>query len=100
MGLFGDDETRRFGQALADELSRRFPPSLVGEQGKNREANTLKALDHVSSAVRMFKRGNKVGVLKQIGLSKKFQERLAEVGYEGEFIKAATVRLAQAMSGK
>ena len=100
MGLFGDEETRRFGQALADELARRYPPKLLGDEAKNHAAHAAKALDHIGSAAQMYRRGNKVGVLKQIGLSRKFQERLAEVGYDGEFIKAATVRLAQAMSGK
>jgi hypothetical protein len=100
MGLFGDEKTSRFGETLAEELARRFPPEALDPAVSKREANAAKALEHITSSANAFRRDSKVGVLKQIGLSRKFQDKLAGLGYEDEFIKAATVRLAQALSGK
>jgi hypothetical protein len=101
MGLFKDEETDRFGQELAEELGRRYPASRMSHADTSKgEAAKKKALEHVSLAAQAFKRDHKVGMLKQLGLSKVFQQKLGELGYEDDFIKAATLRLAQTMGAK
>jgi hypothetical protein len=101
MGLFRDPETERFGQELAAELGRRYPAARMSQaEASKREQAMAKALEHVALAARSFKRDHSVGMLKQIGLSKTFQQKLNELGYEEDFIKAATLRLAQAIGTK
>lgn len=102
-GLFRDREAEQFGEELAVELARRFPPrALAGERAQEtkRDAAIAKAMDHISLAAGAFRNRHKVGVLKQVGMSRKFQQKLDTLGYEDEFIKAATLRLAQSMAAK
>lgn len=103
MGLFRDKEADKFGDDLAAELARRFPPrAMSGDKvtAAKRETALAKALEHVAAAARTFSKDHKVGILKQVGFSKRFQARLDELGYDEEFIKAVTLRLAQSMAAK
>ena len=100
-GLFKDAEAERFGEELAAEVGRRYRASRMShETASKREAAMAKALEHIGLAAQSYRRDHKVGVLKQVGLSKIFQQKLNELGYDDEFIKAATLRLAQAIGTK
>ena len=97
MNLFGGKELQEFADKLAAEISRRVPPTPGGTPPAQK---VEKALAHVALAAGEFKRAHKVNVLKQVRLSKAFQEKLAALGYEDEFIRAATLRLAQSLSAR
>ena len=93
MGLFSSKEDEAFAKRLAKELSTRVPPSLA-------VADLARAMKHVVARGRDYRQGHKVSVLKQIGLSRAFQDELGALGYADEFIREATLTLARAMREK
>ena len=100
-GLFRDEELDRFAKGLAKELSTRISPVALGaEQPPNSkaQATVAKALQHVSLAVQNYRRSHKVGLFKKVRLSKVFQDELASLGYQEEFIKDVTWALADQLS--
>jgi hypothetical protein len=99
--LFKDSEAEKFAEELAVELARRFPPRTMSAEGKRpRETVVARAMEHVSLSARSFRPARKVGILKQLGVSKAFQSKLDSLGYDEEFIKAATLRLIQVLGTK
>ena len=102
MGLLKDAESDKFAENLAVELARRFPPRALGGGAKDsrRDSVIAKAMDHITAAAQPFRRDHKVGLLKRLGVTKAFQAKLDSFGYDEEFIKASTLRLVQALSGK
>jgi hypothetical protein len=103
LGLFKDAEGQKFAEDLAAELTRRFPPrAMSGERNAEakRAAALAKAIDHVGLASRAFRKEHKLGIFKQLAVSKHFQARLDALGYDEELIKAATLELVQALGGK
>jgi len=94
-GLFGGKELDDFAMKLAAELDKRVPAA------KEPKAEKIeRALDHVEASAKALVREHGMNVIKRIRVSKAFQDRLAEMGYADEFVKAATLRFAQALSDK
>jgi hypothetical protein len=94
MSLFGGPELQEFADKLAAQIAQRLPPSGAAPPAPKLE----KVLQHVALSAQEFRRANKLNVVKQVRLSKAFQERLAALGYNEDFIKAATLRLAQSFA--
>ena len=100
IGLFGDKECDEFARGLATQIEKRVPPAKLRESpGKKGDAALAKTLQHVFLAAQEYQRTHKVGLLKQLRLSKTFQEELNALGYEDAFIKEATLTLVKAMRG-
>ena len=93
MGLFSSKESEEFARRLAGELATRVPPSLA-------KADLDRAMKFLIARGRDYRKSNKVSVLKQIGLSRAFQDALGAKGYADEFIREATLTLARAMREK
>jgi hypothetical protein len=97
MSLFGGPELQEFADKLSAQLAQRLPPS----SGSTTTApKVAKALEHVALSAQEFRRTHKMNVVKQVRLSKAFQEKLVTLGYDDEFIKAATLRLAQSLTSR
>ena len=97
MSLFGGPELQEFADKLAAQIAQRLPAA----SGKALPApKVAKALDHVALSANDFRRAHKINVVKQVRLSKAFQEKLSALGYDDEFIKAATLRLAQSLNAR
>ena len=102
-GLFNDKEDDNFARELAREVSRRLPPAVLAAQkkaGTKMDRTLARALDHVSAATVEYQSRKRVGVMKRVRLSKVFQEELDTLGYDDEFIRDVTLRLAQAFAVK
>jgi hypothetical protein len=102
-GLFKDKEDEDFARQLAREVSRRLPPAVLASQkasGTKMDRTLARALDHVSAATVEYNGRKRVGVMKRVRLSKVFQEELDTLGYDDEFIRDVTLRLAQAFTVK
>jgi len=101
LGLFGDKDGEKFAGELARQIEKRVPPAKLRESsGKKGDAALARTLQHVFLAAQEYRRAHKVGLLKQLRLSKTFQEELNALGYEDAFIKEATLTLVKAMRGK
>jgi hypothetical protein len=98
LGLFNDNEADEFARRLAKELQTRVPAASL--KGTATEEGAVRLLRHVAAKGRDYSKGHKVGVLKQIGLSRTFQAELSLLGYDEEVIKEATLELARAMREK
>ncbi len=97
MSLFGGPELQEFADKLSAQIAQRLPPTPgVAPPVPKLE----KVMQHVALSAQEFRRAHKLNVVKQVRLSKAFQEKLTALGYDDEFIKAATLRLAQAFAAK
>jgi hypothetical protein len=99
-GLFKDKAAEELAHRLAADLAKRVPPASLAAQDERGRAATEKSLEILAAAVLAYRKGNDLGLLKQIRLSKAFQAKLDELGYEDEFIREATLRLAQGFAAK
>ena len=97
MSLFGGAELQEFADKLGSQIAQRLPPAPGGVPPA---AKVEKVLQHIALSAKEFQHTNKLNVVKQVRLSKAFQEKLAALGYDDDFIKAATLRLAQAFAGR
>lgn len=101
LGLFDDKESGDFARGLAKQIEQRVPPAKLREgSGKKGDAALARTLQHVFLAAQEYRRAHKVGLLKQLRLSRTFQGELDALGYEDDFIKEATLTLVRAMRGK
>ena len=98
-GWFEDRAAQEFARRLAKELQTRVPPAVLGKS-KDPNDTTARALQHVSARGREFARENKVGIVRQVSLSRTLQGELSALGYGGDFIKEITVTLARSMREK
>jgi len=101
LGLFADKDADGFAAELAKQIEKRVPPAKLREgSGKKGDAALARTLQHVFLSAQEYRRANKVGLLKQLRLSKTFQDELNALGYEDDFIREATLTLVKAMRGK
>ena len=99
-GLFSDKQIDELARRLAGDLGKRVAPSALAKGGERTQVATEKALDMLTDAVTTHRKANGLGLLKQIQLSKRFQAELDLLGYEDDFIREATLRLAQGFAVK
>jgi hypothetical protein len=99
-GLFKDKETKELAHRLATDLAKRVPPASLVSQNERNRAATEKALQMLTASIVAYRKANGLGLFKQIGLSKAFQAELDELGYEDEFIREATLLMAQTFAAK
>jgi hypothetical protein len=97
MSLFGGPELQEFADKLASQVAQRLPPKPGVEPPAPK---VEKVLQHIALSVGEFRRAQKMNVIKQVRLSRAFQEKLSALGYDDHFIKAATLRLAQSFASQ
>jgi hypothetical protein len=97
---FRDRDIDAFASKLADELSVRLRPGTEAKPGreKARDAAVARALDHVRASGSQFGKGHKIGLVKRLLITRAFQRNMNERGFEGSFIKDATLTLIRALT--
>lgn len=99
--LFRDEELESFAKGMARELGLRVPPATItAERAANPrfEATLARAFQHVFANVLSYCRDHELGLLKKARLSKAFQDELASLGYEADFVKEVTLALAEQLT--
>lgn len=95
MGLFGSvssKEVDQFAKSLAQEIAKRYPPSIDtggGERKLSQKRLTSILEDTYQKAIE-FKSQHRLGVYKKARLGNTFRWELEELGYSKRFIETAT----------
>lgn len=90
LGLFGYDAAKQ-GEALAENLSQRFPLSLDGEGLPKLSAERLeRILERVYADAQTLRDTQRLGYLPRVRLCHAFQWRLREMGYSKPIVDLAT----------
>lgn len=91
MGLFFGKEVERFAKELAQELERRYSPTM--ERGEDRKISA-KGISNILESIYQkavdFKRDKKLGFIRTAKLGNIFRWELKALGYSGNFIEVAT----------
>jgi hypothetical protein len=95
MALFGSvssKEVDQFAKSLAQEIAKRYPPSIDtggGERKLSQKRLTSILEDTYQKAIE-FKAQHRLGVYKKARLGNTFRWELEELGYSKQFIETAT----------
>ena len=94
-------ELQAFSHRLAADLSDRLRPGMretKPRRQKSQDAAIARALEHVSTEGAEFGRKHKVGLIKRLLITRAFQREMNEKGFEGAFIRDATLTLVRALT--
>jgi len=90
-----------FSAELAQEFASRYPLELAkGTPNKKLEKKLGRALNHAYRQAGEFRRDRRLGVYGTARLGNGFKWQLREMGYEHDFIEAATKGLILSVRGK
>jgi hypothetical protein len=94
MGLFGGVSGKQideFATALAEAVTKRYPPALEKSAEKKMSVNRItKVLEDTFEKAVEFHRANKLSVYKKARLGNSFKWELKSRGYSSSFIDVAT----------
>jgi hypothetical protein len=104
MALFGSVSSKQvdeFARALAHELAQRCPPpfGLDGKRGDSAK-RLARALQSIIDRAADFRTQHRLGVYKKARLGNTFRWELKALGYDRQFVEAATQRLVLRISGR
>lgn len=89
--LFTSKKVKEFARTLADDLAKRYPPSM--ESGSERRMSA-KGVSNIIEGLCVkavdFSLQNKLGFYKKAKLGNTFRWELKSLGYSDEFIEVAT----------
>ena len=98
-GLFGSSEIKTLAQSLANELSRRYPPTMATGEGRKLSpqavTNILESV--INKAVSKSHEWN-LGVIGKAKLGNALRWELKDKGYPDKFIEMVTEALVVYMS--
>lgn len=94
MGLFGmvsSKEVDAFAKTLAQDIAKRYPPSLDSAKEKRiSQSRISKVLEEAYGRAIRFRDDKRLGVYKKARLGNTFRWELKELGYSEHFIETAT----------
>ena len=95
MGLFGLVSSKavdEFAKNLAQEIAKRYPPSMDAGSGERKlsQKRLTSILEDTYKKAIEFRNQNKLGVYKKARLGNTFRWELEELGYSKKFIETAT----------
>ena len=90
LGLFNTKEIEDFAAKLAEDLSRRFPPSSEARTDPGAQNQLKVILEGLGARAVRFHKDNKLGVYKKAKLGNVFKWKLKELGYSEGFSERAT----------
>ena len=94
LNLFGGKELEAFAKSLAQEIAKRFPPTLANDPKRMVATKRLTTIiEEVCEKAAQFKDEKKLGVFKKASLGNTFQWELKEMGYNEKFVEIATEAL-------
>lgn len=103
MGLFSffsPREVDEFAKQLAQDISKRYPPSMDNSDKKVSANRMSKILEDAFTKAQTFNQEKKLGMYKKARLGNTFQWGLRDMGYSQKFIDIATEGLIVYMTRK
>lgn len=105
MSLFawfaGNKEVDQFAKTLAQDIAKRYPPTMDTAQEKKVSTNRLtKILEDAYAKAKQFNQEKGLGMYKKAKFGNTFRWELKELGYTKEFIEVATEGLVVYLSRK
>jgi hypothetical protein len=98
---FSSKEVDSFAKALAQEIAKRYPPSLDAAPEKKISQNRItRILEDAYTKAIIFHREHKLGVYRKARLGNTFRWELSELGYSKPFVEMATEGLVVYISRK
>jgi hypothetical protein len=80
-----------FARDLAENVAKRYPPSLdISPEKRVSEARLTRVLEETLAKAVEFQREHKLGMLGKAKLANEFKWQLKELGYSEKFIDVAT----------
>lgn len=101
MGLFSvfnTVEVESFARALADDLTRRFPPASEKRTDAGAAHQLKVILEGLGARAVRFKAEHGLGIYKKAKLGTVFKYRLRELGYSDDFVDIATADIIRRIS--
>lgn len=99
--LFGWFDTRKvddFARNLAQDLSRRFPPSSEARTDKGAEHQLSVIVESLYMRALRFHEENRLGVFRKAKLGNTFRWQLTELGYSSGFVAKVTEGLVKKLA--
>ena len=94
LNLFGGKDLTDFAKSLAQEIAKRFPPTLANDPQRMVSPKRLTTIiEEICEKAAHFKDEKKLGVFKKASLGNTFQWELKEMGYNEKFVEVATEAL-------
>jgi len=93
MGLFSfsGGAVAGFAKDLAENVAKRYPPSLdISPEKRVSEARLTRVLEETLAKAVEFQREHKLGMFGKAKLANEFKWQLKELGYSEKFIEVAT----------
>lgn len=94
LGLFNsskNQEIKEFAQSLADQLAKRYPPSLDLQPTKRPSLNRMtRLIEETCAQAVQFRKDKQLGWLGKARLGNHFRWALSEAGYTETFVEFAT----------
>jgi hypothetical protein len=88
---FSSNEVDTFAKNLAQEIAKRYPPSLdTGAEKKISQNRVSRILEDAYAKAITFHREHKLGIYKKARLGNTFRWELTELGYSKPFVEMAT----------
>lgn len=86
-----NDEIKAFALTLADQLAKRYPPSLDNTPGKQPSLNRMtRIIEETCARAVQFRNEQRLGWLGKARLGNHFRWALTEAGYTETFVDFAT----------
>lgn len=99
--LFHKAPIKGFAKQLAQDIVKRYPPSLDAQPDKRPSVNRLtRIVEDACKKARDFQDENKLGWLGKAQLGNAFRWELQDLGYQKDFIDLATEALIVYVSKK
>ena len=88
---FSSKEVDAFAKSLAQDIAKRYPPSLENSKEKKISQNRVsRILEEAYAKAIAFHREHKLGVYRKARLGNTFRWELTELGYSKPFVELAT----------
>jgi hypothetical protein len=89
--LFSGSKVNEFAKDLAQDIAKRYPPSIANNPEQMVSVNRLTGiLEEAFGKAADFQRQQKLGWYSRARLVNEFQWKLKEIGYEKRFVDLAT----------
>ena len=91
LSIFGGKQLEDFAKSLAQEIAKRFPPTLANDPQRMVSPKRLTTIiEEVCEKAAQFRDEQKLGMFKKAALGNTFQWELKEMGYNEKFVEVAT----------
>ena len=100
LNFLNTTDLEQFATALAEDLTRRFPPASEARTDPGAKHQIKVILDGLAARAVRYHQQHKLGVYKKAKLANVFKWKLAEAGYTKAFVEHATKEIATSLAVK